>query len=81
MTSVFPTVLTLAERRRAITGKVTSVFFVGASLGGMTLPWLIGQLFTAIGPQTTMLAILIDLVLALLMLTALLRYAPTSETG
>lgn len=81
MTSVFPTVLTLAERRRAITGKVTSVFFVGASLGGMTLPWLIAQLFTAIGPQTTMLAILIDLVLALLMVTALLRYAPTRETG
>ncbi len=81
MASVFPTVLTLAERRMAITGKVTSIFFVGASLGGMTLPWLIGQLFTAIGPQTTMLAILIDLVLALMMLTALLRYAPSSETG
>lgn len=81
LASVFPTVLTLAERRMPITGKVTSMFFVGASLGGMTLPWLIGQLFTAIGPQTTMLAILVDLMLALMMLTALLHYAPTSETG
>lgn len=81
MTSVFPTVLTLAERRMAMTGKVTSIFFVGASLGSMTLPWLIGQLFTAVGPQTMMLAILIGLVLALIMLTALLQYAPTSEMG
>lgn len=81
LASVFPTVLTLAERRMAITGKVTSIFFVGASLGGMTLPWLIGQLFTAIGPQTTMLAILVDLMLALMFLTALLHYAPPSETG
>lgn len=81
LASVFPTALTLAERRMAITGKVTSTFFVGASLGAMTLPWLIGQLFTAVGPQTTMLAILVDLLLALMILTALLYYAPSSETG
>lgn len=81
MASVFPTVLTLAERRMLITGTVTSMFFVGASVGGMTLPWLIGQLFTAIGPQMTMLAILVDLGLAMMILTALLHYAPTSETG
>lgn len=81
LASVFPTVLTLAERRMAITGKVTGAFFVGASLGSMTLPWLIGQLFTAVGPETTMLAILVDLLLALVILTVLLHYAPPSETG
>ena len=76
MASVFPTALTLAERRMAITGKVTSAFFVGASLGAMSLPWLIGQLFTAIGPATTMLAIVADLLVALLILALLLRRAP-----
>jgi FHS family Na+ dependent glucose MFS transporter 1 len=81
LASVFPTVLTLAERRMTISGRVTSAFFVGANIGAMTLPWLIGQLFTAIGPQTTMMAILIDLLLALLILAVLLRQTPAPETG
>jgi len=65
MASVFPAALTLAERRVRITGQVTAWFLVGASLGGMLLPWLIGQLFGSVGPQVTMLAILADLILAL----------------
>ena len=40
------------------------VGFVGASLGSMTLPWLIGQLFESVGPQVTMLTILGDLLVA-----------------
>ena len=47
-----------------ITGQITSWFFVGGSLGGMTLPWLIGQLFESIGPRATMSTILADLALA-----------------
>jgi len=78
LASVFPTVLTLAERRMTITGKVTSAFFVGASIGAMTLPWVIGQLFTAVGPATTMLAILVDLLLGVGALFLVLRYAPAS---
>lgn len=81
LASVFPTVLTLAERRMRITGRVTSAFFVGANVGAMTLPWLIGQLFTAIGPEMTMIAILVDLLLALLILLVLLRRAPATEPG
>jgi FHS family Na+ dependent glucose MFS transporter 1 len=81
MASVFPTVLTLAERRVPITGKVTSAFFVGGSIGAMTLPWLMGQLFSAISPTATMLAILVDLFIALLTLGLLLRLAPGGESG
>jgi FHS family Na+ dependent glucose MFS transporter 1 len=65
MASVFPAALTLAERRVRITGQVTAWFLVGASLGGMSLPWLIGQLFESVGPGVTMSAILADLILAL----------------
>lgn len=64
MASVFPTTLSLAERRMPITGQVTSWFFVGASLGSMTVPYIIGQLFESTGPVVTMIAILICLVLA-----------------
>ncbi len=64
MASIFPTMLTFAEGRMEITGRVTGRFFVGASLGGMFLPWIIGQLFEFIGPRSMIYAIFIDLVLA-----------------
>jgi FHS family Na+ dependent glucose MFS transporter 1 len=65
MAAVFPTMISLAESRMAITGRVTSWFFVGASNGGMILPWLIGQLFESIGPRVTMFAILVSLIAAM----------------
>ena len=71
MASIFPMTLTLAERRLAITGRVTRWFFVGAGAGGMTLPWFIGQLFESTGPRITMLSILANLILALLVYLAL----------
>jgi FHS family Na+ dependent glucose MFS transporter 1 len=72
MASIFPTTISLAERRMAITGHVTSWFFVGASIGGMSLPWLIGQLFESIGPRAMMFAILVDLILAVGIFAALI---------
>lgn len=64
MASIFPMLVAFAERRIKITGKVNGLFFTGAGLGGMTLPWLIGQLFESLGPQATMVAILFDLIIA-----------------
>lgn len=64
MASIFPTVISLAESRMTITGRVTSWFFVGASLGGMTLPWLIGQLFESVSPRVTILAVGVNLLVA-----------------
>lgn len=75
MASIFPTTLSLAERRMTITGQVTGSFFVGASLGGMTLPWIIGQLFESIGPRVTMFAILINVILALAIFAVLISYS------
>jgi FHS family Na+ dependent glucose MFS transporter 1 len=63
MASIFPTTLSLAESRLHITGQVTSWFFVGASLGGMTVPWIIGQLFEPVGPYVTLLTIMTAVVL------------------
>jgi len=77
MASVFPVTITLAERRMTITGRVTSWFFVGASLGGMSLPWLIGQLFEPVGPRATMFVILSALVLATGVFTAIIKVDTT----
>lgn len=73
---LFPTSISLAERRMAITGQVTAWFLVGASLASMLLPWLIGQLFEPIGPQITMGIILIDVCLALGVFTVIRRTRP-----
>jgi FHS family Na+ dependent glucose MFS transporter 1 len=73
MASIFPTAITLAERRVRITGRVTSWFLAGSSVGAMSLPWIIGQLFTAVGPLATMAVILVDLTLALAVFGALMQ--------
>ena len=73
MASIFPTMLIIAERRMTLTAKITRWFFVGAGLGGMFLPWVIGQYFERLGPQVTMVVVAIDLVLALIVLVRILQ--------
>jgi MFS transporter, FHS family, Na+ dependent glucose transporter 1 len=79
MASVFPTLISFAEHHMALSGKITSYFFVGASLGGMTIPWLIGQLFDSIGPRYTMITLLVDVLLTLGIYVALILYAHKME--
>lgn len=68
---IFPTTVALAGRRVQLTGHVTSWLMIGGSIGAMTLPWLLGRIFGAWGAQATMVALAIDLFLALLLLLAL----------
>lgn len=75
LASVFPTIFAFAERRMAITGRVTSRFIVGASLGCKVFPLLIGQLFTSAGPRSFLLVALAALFCAALLFTILLRVA------
>jgi FHS family Na+ dependent glucose MFS transporter 1 len=64
MASIFPMMISYAERRMTITGQTTSFFFVGASLGGMFLPWMIGQFFEKVSPHVTIQMVFVDLILA-----------------
>ncbi|MCS7056846.1 MAG: MFS transporter [Thermoflexales bacterium] len=64
MAAMFPTMLSLAESRMRITGGITATFLAGSSLGGMTLPWLIGQLFEPLGPRVMPWAVLICILAA-----------------
>jgi len=50
--SVFPTCINYAEERMPISGGVTAVFLIGGSIGSMTLPWIVGQLFDRQGPES-----------------------------
>lgn len=57
---MFATILALAGSRMPISGRATGWFFVGSSTGGMSVPWVIGQLFEAIGPESVFYVILAD---------------------
>lgn len=57
LSSVFPTLMALAESRLKITGAVTGLFFFGSSMGGMLIPMLLGQIFEYIGSFQLMMAL------------------------
>ncbi len=62
--SFFPISLSFAQETITITGQFTSLMFVGASFGGMLLPWLIGQYFETAGPHSAMIIMLGDMVVS-----------------
>ena len=68
MASAFAALMALGEHHIAITGRITSFFLVGSSLGSMTVPWLIGQFFESYGPQAMVLLIIASLMAALITL-------------
>lgn len=49
--SIFASCLNYTGSKMPTTSQITSVFLIGASLGSMTLPWVVGQLFGRVGPQ------------------------------
>lgn len=71
--SAFPTLMSFAEQRMTITGKITGIFLAASNLSGMTMPWLIGQFFESRGPITLPVVMLIASLLAVAALAALLR--------
>lgn len=78
--SIFPTIFTLAERRMTLTGTVTSWFFVGASLGAMFFPWLMGQLFEAVNPTAILYVILGNLLASVVIYAVIMRVSEPVST-
>lgn len=72
MASVFPTLLSFAERRLHLSGQITGWFFVGASAGVMFWPWLVGQVIEPLGAIPAMLVIGAAIALQAVVLTVLL---------
>lgn len=66
MATMFPTMISYAETRMKITGKVTSIFLTGSSIGGMTLPLFTGLLFESAGPQIMLWVVLVATILTAL---------------
>ena len=51
MASVFPTMISFAQNRMPLSGKLTGIFFAGSSAGAMVLPWVVGQFIESVGPR------------------------------
>jgi len=79
MASMFPTMMTLAEHRLGLSGRITGWFLVSSSLGGMSVPWLIGQLFEDISPRVTMWMIMIVMSLALVTFGVIQAFSNAEE--
>jgi FHS family Na+ dependent glucose MFS transporter 1 len=59
--TLFPLTMSFAGEVVTVTGQFTGLMFVGASLGGMFIPWLIGQYFETAGPGSAMWILLVDM--------------------
>lgn len=55
---LFPTSLSFAKTKIHMTGRVTGLFFLGASLGMMLLPLVLGQVFDRFGGYAMMVVLL-----------------------
>jgi MFS transporter, FHS family, Na+ dependent glucose transporter 1 len=73
---LFPTIITFTENRMPLSGKTTSLFFVGASIGGMFFPWLIGQCYAGVGPRMVPLTIAASATLLILLFVVLVKKYP-----
>lgn len=71
---IFPTTLALAERRMPLTGKITGWIFIGAGMGSMTIPWLMGYLLESVAATAVLWLILSGLILAMGLLTLIVRH-------
>lgn len=78
LASIYPTTMSLSGRLMTLSGKVTGWFSIGSNIGGMIIPWLIGQFFESSGPQSMTVILLVDMLAALGVL-ALLRKMPATK--
>ena len=61
----FPTMVAYAEEHLSLTGTATSWFMGAAAVGGLTFPWLIGQLFDHVGPKAMPTTVLVSAIATL----------------
>lgn len=80
LAAFFPTLFSYSERATNVTGKTAGKLLMGASAGGMTLPWFIGQVFEKISPRAAMFTVAFIAVFALFAFLILLRLVKNSKS-
>jgi len=77
LASIFPTFITLTEERIHVTGTITGWFLVGGGIGGMIVPWAIGQAFVRVGARSMVMIVLTSMIINIL---ALIAFVKTSRS-
>lgn len=72
--TIFPTAMNFAESLNAVSSKVTSLFFVSASLSSMFSPWIVGQWFASRGPQVMVFVVIGNILLGLIFYSIIRSY-------
>ena len=52
LASIYPTLLVFSGERMQVSGQSTSWYMAASSIGSMTLPWIAGRSFVALGPSS-----------------------------
>jgi FHS family Na+ dependent glucose MFS transporter 1 len=76
MAPIYPSGFTLAGQSIQLTGRASGIILLGDSLGGMVLPWLVGQVIDASGPGAMIYLIFFSLLGNLLAFLGMLRLRP-----
>jgi FHS family Na+ dependent glucose MFS transporter 1 len=79
--SIFATAMAFAEQRLRLTGVLIGWILVVGGIGGMFIPWLIGQLFERISPRITMPVLLASTLIEFGLLLALILPLRKIETN
>jgi FHS family Na+ dependent glucose MFS transporter 1 len=69
--SAIATAITFAEQRMRLTAAMTGWILVGGGLGGMSIPWIIGQFFERVGPRVTMPILMVSILIDMFILLVL----------
>lgn len=75
LASIYPTTMSLSGQLMTLSGRVTGLFAIGSSAGAMLVPWVTGQYFESAGPQSMIVVLVVDMLLALVVLALLARRA------
>jgi FHS family Na+ dependent glucose MFS transporter 1 len=73
MGPVLPTTIIMASNTIWMTGTITGMFYVGTSIGALSLPWLIGQLIGPLGSEVIIGCILISILVAAILFLGILK--------
>jgi FHS family Na+ dependent glucose MFS transporter 1 len=81
MAPIWPSGFTLAGQSLKLTARVSGIILLGDSLGGMVLPWLVGQVLDFTGPQALIYLVFTSLIFNLAAFVAILRLRQTAHSA
>lgn len=81
MAPIWPSGFTLAGQSLKLTARISGLILLGDSLGGMVLPWLVGQVLDFTGPQALMYLVFTSLIFNLATFITILRLRQATPTA